>query len=182
MINRIITNTTRNIMRLQTYATFYIGLAFVIFVIFGIFGIIPLALNIKDKVMFMQKMQQLNLTLEEKHQNLGRAEILLEENDELITEFYSYLPQNYYLKDYLVDFSNITAIDRFNLMRFANSTTEKNIYADIAVYLEGSGSVPQLILDLEKLKGFTNIYSINVVPVFEDGIVRVNLNLRTYAL
>src|SRR3972149_6313912 len=103
MISQTIQNTKRELLRLQTYSKFYIVLVLIVLVVFGVFGAVPLGIAAKDKLALLGEMNATNEVLEKKVNDLNVAKTILDDNELLIQEFYSYLPENYTIQDYLTD-------------------------------------------------------------------------------
>lgn len=167
-INRILSN---DYLALKIYQYWAIG----VFILFGVFGVFSVSKVIYQKVPLILEMQKVNSDLSKKAEDLAEIEkTLLSVNDNLIF-LRNYLPDNFDIQNYMVDFVIATSQSGFIVDKFVPIEEVNNVIS-ISVHLSGSGDLLSLVRGLEDMDRITEIVSIDYTKDSNDDRIKMVVN------
>ena len=167
-LNRILSN---DYLALRIYQYWAIG----VFILFGVIGIYSVTKVIYQKVPLIVEMQKVNSDLSQKADKLAEIEkVLLSVSDDTIF-LYNYLPDNFDIQNYMVDFVIATAQSGFLVDRFVPREEADNAIS-VSVYLSGKGDLVSLVGELESMERITEIVSIDYSRELSEDQIRMVAN------
>ncbi|MFC1700316.1 type 4a pilus biogenesis protein PilO [Patescibacteria group bacterium] len=167
-LSRLLSN---DFIALRSYQYWAIG----VFVIFGVIGIFSVSKAIYQKIPLMIEMQRINSDLSQKASELAELEkVLTDVSDDLIF-LRNYLPDNFDIQNYMIDFVIASARSGFLVERFI-PREEKDSVVEISVYLSGQGDLASLVGELESMDRITEILSIDYNRELSEDRIRMIVN------
>jgi len=148
-------------------------------VFFGFFGIYPNVKAIFQKVPLVYEMSKINKDLSSKAIELSKLENVLKEVRNDATFLHNYMPDNFDIQNYMVDFVISAAQTGFLVDRFIPMEKDNNI-TEVSVTLSGGGNLPALVSLLEDMERVTEVSQLRYTVEKDGGILRVVV--KTYSM
>jgi hypothetical protein len=160
-INLITNNINRLLSNEEISYRVYLVLAVVTFVVVGLFGVIPSTKNLISNITLASSINKDNSSLLSKLIELKKVEIQLNNVGSNILFLDSYLPENFDIQNYLVDFVFASGEADFVVERVTPFNEDKD-NIDLSLVMIGNGDSIKLINVLESLNRITEVQSLNV--------------------
>lgn len=148
-------------------------------VIFGFFGIYPSVRAIFQKVPLVYEMSKINRDLFSKATELSKLETVLEEVRSDAVFLHNYMPDNFDIQNYMVDFVISAAQTGFLVDRFIPMEKDNNI-TEVSVTLSGGGDLPTFVSLLEDMKRVTEISQLTYTIEKDGGTLKAVV--KTYSM
>ncbi|MFZ2664110.1 MAG: hypothetical protein WAX66_02005 [Patescibacteria group bacterium] len=159
--NLLISNLKRVLSNDDLAYKMYMILAVLTFVLVGVFGIIPSSKTLISNVKLVVDLNKNNIMLSNKLAELKKVENELSVVTNNIFFLENYLPTEFNIQDYIVDFVFATGEAEFALDRIT-PVKEGTSGVDLAVVIVGSGDPVRLISILESLNRVTEIQDLRI--------------------
>ena len=160
---------------LRMYQYWTLGVA----VIFGFFGIYPNVKAISQKVPLVYEMNKVNKDLSSKAIELWELESVLKEVRSDVGFLHSYMPNNFDIQNYMVDFVISAAQTGFLVDRFSPAEKDGNV-TEISITLLGGGDLVALVNLLEDMERVTEVSQL--VYTIEESGERLRIVVNTYSM
>ena len=159
--NLLISNLKRVLSNDDLVYRMYMILAVLTFVLVGIFGIVPSSKTLVSNIKLAVDLNKSNIMLSDKLVDLRKVESELNAVTNNIFFLENYLPTEFNIQDYIVDFVFATGEAEFSLDRIT-PVKEGASGVDLAVVIVGNGDPVKLISVLESLNRVTEIQDLRV--------------------
>lgn len=172
-----------NIVRLLTNEALsqkmYLGWAAVAILLIGVFGILPVSRELLNKYTIIVQMTELNKALSKKIDDVSNASKEIELIAEDIIYLNSYLPEDFEIQNYMIDFITAAGVAGYYVDSFTPAT-ESGGAIGIFVTLSGDGDLITLIKSIENLKRVSEIQDVNLSNSGTENSLR--LTVTTYIM
>lgn len=178
-INLLLSNIKRLISNEEILYRAYLVLTVAAVVFVGLFGIIPASKNTVSNLKLVMEMNKTNKMLSNKVIELKKAEESLNNVGNNVFFLENYLPENFNIQNYMVDFVFAAGDADFVVSRIT-PIKEKNGSVDIYVSMLGTRDLVKLINILESLNRVSEIQEIRVTKGLEYNTL--SMTLRTFIM
>lgn len=180
-INEYVVKIKRYTSHSSNLAQIYTLWFLIVFSFLFIFGVVPGIRSIFEKIQIVSEMSKVNKSLSNKSESLKKSQKELETYQSAIKSLDHYLPDDFLMSSYMVEFVLGTADSGFTIVRFVpGESNDDSNQTSIMVSLKGLGSIQNLISNVESLKSVTEVEKIGYI-VNEDT-KDVTLNIRVFKL
>jgi hypothetical protein len=177
-MNGGIKKANNNFIRLITNADIsykiYIYWALLAVLLTGVFGIYPFTREVVKKYQISKQMVQLNKDLSKKISDISDATRKIKLIDSDIRYLDAYLPYDFNIQNYMVDFVIATGEAGYNVNSFTPEGQEGSSVR-ISVSLSGEGDINQLTKNLEGLNRVSEIENIALSKKATEDSLRLSI-------
>jgi Tfp pilus assembly protein PilO len=173
--NNLIRWATNEDISYKIYLIWAVG----VFLLVGLFGIYPLTRELITKYQVSRQMVNLNKDLQRKFNEVSDASVKIAAVGSGVSYLDMYLPENFELQNYMIDFITASGKAGFSLDTFM-PMDQVGSAVGIYISLSGDGDLVSLIKNLEDMNRISEIQSINLSEIGATPILR--LNITTYIM
>jgi hypothetical protein len=178
-INLLFNNINRLLSNEEVSYRLYLTLAVATFVIVGIFGIIPSTKNLISNITLAKDIRKNNVALAGKLIELKKSGVDLNNVGTNISFLDSYVPEDFNLQNYLVDFVFASGEADLVLERLI-PIDEESGSVNLSVSMIGNGDPLKLINVLESLNRISEIQSFSVFKGMEYNTI--SMIIKTFIM
>jgi len=177
--NLVVSNLKRVLSNSDLSYKIYMVFAILTFILIGVFGIVPSSKVFIANIKLAIDMNKSNSMLSSKLVELKKVEGDLKAVEDSIFFLENYLPEQFNVQDYIVDFVFSSGETDFSIDR-VTPVKEAGDVINLAIVFVGNGSPVELVNILESLNRVTEIQDLKVSQ--NEGYTTLSMLVKTFIM